>query len=225
MGFTNVVLLVITVSALCLYVLLTQKLEWESISIEDIALGRNIMSEPTYFTSIRIFITLMIWASIAFLYFDKVGLNIQVPVRGKIVPYHLVHSSRFTVFTVWCWVLQGVYFALATTITVLHHLNIDISSLVGSQGASVLGTVTWVFFELSFSVAYLVTFIVTFVLIPAAKHQGTPTQNFFRPMSLIMHNANVLFITFELLHNRLSFHPLHFPVVVLYGLTYTVFSW
>ncbi len=84
---------------------------------------------------------------------------------------------------------------------------------------------TWILFEVSFPVAFIVSSVVTFVLIPTAKKNNLPVHHFFLVPALLMHNANVAFMVFEIIANRLHFVLLHFPFTLLYGMAYSLFSW
>lgn len=84
---------------------------------------------------------------------------------------------------------------------------------------------TWVLFEIGFPMSFVVSSMVTFVLIPFAKKAHLPTDNFYVLVPLLMHNANILFMAIEIVVNRLPFAIWHFPFILLFGTSYTVFSW
>lgn len=73
--------------------------------------------------------------------------------------------------------------------------------------------------------SFLVSIIVTYVLIPDSKKRGDAVNILFKPVALLTHNANVVFMVFELLTNRLQFNAWHFIFAVSFGLVYVVFSW
>ena len=85
--------------------------------------------------------------------------------------------------------------------------------------------IAWVLFEVAFPIGFVVSSIVTFVLIPFAKTAGLPIDNFFVTTALLMHNANIIFMTLEFVLNKVPFAVWHFPFIVLYGMAYIVFSW
>jgi hypothetical protein len=85
--------------------------------------------------------------------------------------------------------------------------------------------ITWILFEISFPVSFIVSGVVTYVLIPSAKRAGLPVIHFYKIPSLLMHNANLLFMVIELILNRIPFVLYHFPFVLLYGIIYATFAW
>lgn len=90
---------------------------------------------------------------------------------------------------------------------------------------SLLSKIAWISYEISFPISFLVSMVVTYVLIPTAKKSELPVHAFFKPLPLIMHNANVLFMSIEFMTNQLPFNFWHFPFLVFYGMIYIVFSW
>lgn len=145
---------------------------------------------------------------------------ITVPARPPTISItvHLKHLSRITTFTVWSWILIGLYFGLTLYIT-------HCSDHLRSEPPAWLLHLAWVLYEVSFSVALLITVLVTFVLIPAAKHRGLPVVTFFNTPALLMHNANVVFMLLESACNRLPFLLPHIVFGVFYGVLYVVFAW
>ncbi len=65
----------------------------------------------------------------------------------------------------------------------------------------------------------------SFILIPAAKKLNGSADNFFAPMALLFHNANVLFMVFEMLSNRIPLTLSHLPFMLMYGMAYSAFAW
>lgn len=122
--------------------------------------------------------------------------------------------------------MQGLYFSLTAYCSYVYYMQQrgDSNSQLPSPSSTML-CVCWVLFEVCFSIAYIVSTIVSFVLIPTAKRNNMPTANFFRPMPLLMHNCNVLFMVIELLINKFSFSGWHFPFMLFFGMAYSMFSW
>jgi hypothetical protein len=120
-------------------------------------------------------------------------------------------------FTVWCWSLQGIYFAAAVYLGLAHILHWSVHPVVL--------TATPILYEISFATAYLVTFLVTYVLIPGTIRRGVNPTTFFKFFPLLMHNANALFMMTELLLNDIPFRFSHFPYIVFFGQAYVIFSW
>ena len=73
--------------------------------------------------------------------------------------------------------------------------------------------------------AFLVTTIVSFVLIPATENKGLSADNYYRPLPLVMHNFNVLFMSDRLGLNKLRFHLPHLAFAALWGIAYVFFAW
>jgi hypothetical protein len=181
-------------------------------------------SNMEYLTPFHMFILrlaqfIVCWASIVWLLIDKEGLYIDVDVRGKVKKVHLVQFSRFTPFTVWCWTLLSIYYALAV------YASYCVAYGLESSFNPAYIKITHLFFEISFAMAFLVTFIVTFILLPQAYNKGMRTDTFFYFLPLLFHNANVTFMTIEILTNKISIELEHFPFVICYGLAYILFSW
>lgn len=225
-GFASVLLILILSLTGCWYLITHNEMSWDKVDQKELGTS-HLLQNPFYFFLFRLSCGLIIWSTCLFLYFDRVGLKINVLTRGVVHALHLKHASRFSVFTVWCWSLQGIYFFLAClcTASVPAHLGNG-----GSDGLlfvlpKPLLNLTHVLFEVSFAVAYLVTFVVTFVLIPGTRSRNMPTDNFFSFLPLLFHNANVFFMLCEVLLNNTTIVASHFPFVVIYGSCYVVFSW
>ena len=166
----------------------------------------------------------VIWFSCAYIYLDKDGLTLDVATRDKLIKRMVLHGmERFSPFTVWCWSLLGFYFFLVSVAGVADIMNNDI--LLAVTTSSTYSGICTILFEVSFSVAFLVSSIVTYVLIPGCAKQGVPVDAFYKPFSLLFHNANVVFACLESLINTITFVPSHFVFVVLWGTMYVVFSW
>lgn len=80
----------------------------------------------------------------------------------------LMGLTRFTTFTVWCWTLMGVYFLMATGLSIVRVFVVGGEEhLHDNKSVPELALiVAWVLYELSFAMSLLVTAVVTFILIP-----------------------------------------------------------
>jgi len=121
--------------------------------------------------------------------------------------------------------LHGCYFLLAGTASLSLLLGTSLDKLIGAKWVESYCAITWVAYEVSFAVSFLVSIIVTYVLIPDSSKRGDAVNILFRPVALLTHNANVMFMVFELLVNKLQFNATHFTFAVEFGLLYTIFSW
>jgi len=222
MGFQSVFLVFVISLGLAILFLRSSDLGFERVN--QFSLGTsNLLNVQFPLLLYRVFCGLTTWSTIFFLLFDRVGLKIDVLTRGVVHTLHLKHATRFSVFTVWSWVLQGLYFLLACLCTLSvpsKHNTVLLFTL-----PKPLLILTQILFEVSFAIAYLVTVVVTFVLIPGTRSRNMPTDNFFQFLPVLFHNANVLFMLGEVLLNNVTIEVNHLPFVVLYGSCYVVFSW
>lgn len=219
-GFPTVSTVVLVVVVSCM--LMIYNLDWSHIDIVEITDVNSHMRLINSFELglIRFVFFATILISCIIVVVEPKGLNIQIFHRGATHKFNLRGFERYTMFTVWCWVAQGIYFGLAAYISLLHN-----PAHFSASANTRLFTVCKVFYEVSFSMAYLVTIIVTFILIPFGKARSMPVDNFFRRLALMMHNLNVMFMATEVALNRLSFDFDHIPFVVLFGCSYIIFSW
>ncbi len=71
----------------------------------------------------------------------------------------------------------------------------------------------------------MVSIIVSRIIIPSAKKNNLPTENFFKFNCLLLHNANIWFIAIEFILNCLYLQIYHLPFILMYGLFYAIFAW
>ena len=128
--------------------------------------------------------------------------------------------ARFTTFTVWSWLLQGIYFTLSAYISASH---LSLVPLNRELAQSVLDS-TWVLYEVCLSTSILITVVVTFVLFPVAIKAGSEKLLLYND-ALLMHNANIIFMVSELILTAVPVNPFHFVFAILWGALYVVFSW
>jgi hypothetical protein len=167
---------------------------------------------------------ILIFWSCLYIYLDKKGLDISLLTRGKVHDINLKPEGRFTAFTVWCWALQGIYFFFAI-LSSINHILVEYNQKPIFDIQKEILFITWVTFEISFAMSFLVTIVVTFVLIPSGIKKGINNDGMFKFFPLLFHNANVAFMVYEILTNKLKFSMNHFPFVLLYGCAYSIFSW
>lgn len=172
----------------------------------------------------RIIAAMIHISSALYIYCDRNGLKINVFTRGTFKTLHLMHIQRFSPFTVWCWLIQCLYFTLVGLLSIAKILSPD--SLKLFLPVSAVKLMVWILYEISFTSAYLVSIVVTYLLIPGLrlKFKGAEDE-FFKFFPLLFHNANVILICIESILNYIPFSTWHFPFLILYGLTYVTFSW
>lgn len=116
------------------------------------------------------------------------------------------------------------------------------SGIAGKSTSHYFSVVLWLFFEISSTFAWLVTTVVTFVLVPFSVgcyiivhlfvlerlsqiSKGDDGAVFQRWRGQVMHNANVVFMSTELLCSQFTMDWNHFPVGVLFASYYALLAW
>lgn len=136
------------------------------------------------------------------------------------IPIILDQTKRFSTFTVQCWCLWTLYMTAAAACSVLLWAGFSLESVPHPVFA-----VLWLSYEVSFVCSFLITSVVTFVLIPGKQANGGDAQFFFHWRPVVMHNVNVVIAGTELLLNGMTLRWAHFPISLLWGGYYVVFSW
>jgi len=202
--------------------------QWSPIDVETLANTQipSIVS-PFALAYFRLAAALTIWGTVLFIIFDPVGFPLVVLDENeseKIVKLHGL--SRLTTFTVWSWMLQGFYFTFATLCSFVKLYPSVFSSDMHSNCSDYMSPLAFILFEISFPVAFLVSSVVTFVLIPFERKNSPATfDGYFLFHNLLMHNANIIFMTVEFFANDLHFTFHHYVYMLIYGLSYIIFSW
>jgi hypothetical protein len=229
MGFPEVFGFCAVMTSAAIYVIISPEysdsMQWTSVNGYHIAASSTMLSSKILF-ALRLLAIVCHWWSILYIYLDRNGLNVTVLTReGTKKPLHLLHLERFSMFTVWCWTIQGIYFLLAG-IHSYHYLYNQTSTIpLTLDPTSPLSIVTWVLFELSFASAFMVSATVTFVLIPGLKARNMPTTTFYTFFGLLFHNANIILIVMDAMLNSIPVNSMHVPFGMLYAMSYVAFSW
>eukprot|EP00931_Biecheleriopsis_adriatica_P045756 TRINITY_DN26213_c0_g1_i1.p1 TRINITY_DN26213_c0_g1~~TRINITY_DN26213_c0_g1_i1.p1 ORF type:complete len:259 (-),score=22.38 TRINITY_DN26213_c0_g1_i1:104-880(-) len=122
---------------------------------------------------------------------------------------------QFSTFTRWCWMLEGVYFAVAS----LNHFFLGMPRLVQ------------VLFGMSLSSAVMVTTITYGVLVPGAVFMPLPKAKqgavtiLLSYQGHIMHSLNLVFILSDMWISGQTMQLADMPFGISWGLTYLVFEW
>lgn len=195
-------------------------LGWAECTVALVADPPAQLVRPAALLSLRFLRLAVVFAVLAASYMDE-GIEIE-PEGSKGIKVRIWGAGRFATFTVWCWTLQGLYFAL----TCYSFFLLEPGG-AGSGEFSLLAAVAVVLYETNLATSILVTVVVTFVLFPhAMKSSGDTNYNLLcRPAAVMMHNANVIFTVGELLLTGMPVHLSHFAFAVLLGCTYVVFAW
>lgn len=211
-----------------------KEMSWDGISTNDVVESKFSGVPALTLCILRALFAAVIWSSTTYLCIgkarfifivafsrnqiqlpmsDRTGLTISVILRNNSKKtIHLHGLERVTMFTVWSWIMQGLFFTGAC----LSYFGI---------GSTPFVMVVQILYEISFPVAFIVSLIVSFVLIPAAKKFTGSAENFYRTLPLLMHNANVVFMTVEMILNRIPLNYWHLPFILLYGMLYSIFAW
>jgi len=101
------------------------------------------------------------------------------------------------------------------------------SDATGVCISATYSAVFWVSFEVLYAFAWLVFFACWCALLPMAYCSGHhhDVSLLLNPLSLLLHNANVLIMEAELIFSDWSMRLEHFPFCLMFGMVYVVFSW
>lgn len=217
MGFFDVSLLVISLFIGSIYFIQNYNLELTNLTLENIISSNIITNE--FLLLFRLISFLIVVITLFIVINDSIGLKLAIPGRNGIIKHITLHGyERLSTFTVWSWILIGIYFGLTSYCGILSYFNYK------HYISNNILIISWILYELSFAVSYLITIVVTFVLIPSAKSRNSH-HVFFTTPSLLMHNANVILMTLDSLLNLLPYLYSHAVFGILYGLCYAIFSW
>lgn len=184
----------------------------------------NVVSLSTL-AIVRCVFVVITWATVYTAATDKNGnlvttiYNKNSKIKGPI-PIVLDCTRRFSTFTMQCWCLWTLYVTGAALCSLLLLFGYTLESVPHHVFAAL-----WLAYEVSFVCSFLVTSIVTFVLIPGKLATGDDAKFFFHWRPVVMHNINVLIAGTELLLNGMTLRWSHFPVALLWGGYYVMFSW
>jgi hypothetical protein len=217
MGLADVSVLVGVLLCSLLYLLRNSELQLDRIDAEIVS------TSPVVPTAVigayRLFMFAVVALTTTQICVDKNGLVISVfTASGKVKTVELLHFQRLTTFTVWCWILIGLY-SLCASLCSFGTL------FYGSCLSEQFVWLTAILFEAAFTFSFLVTSVVTFVLVPAAKAKNLPVKMFFTPIPVILHNLNSAFMAIEMILNKLPIAWTHLPFVQCFGLAYVLFAW
>ena len=220
MAFAEVALLVGAVIFLCFFTLGSLPPDTLLLSATDFVSSSFV--SVSVLACLRLFVTSIGLAACLFLLLDGEGITVHVLTSQNTTrSIHLKHLDRFTMFTVWCWCVLTLYFFCALCCSLFAYLAPHLISML----PPLLLSSTWILFEIAFATSFLVTVVSNFVLIPGGKAKGLNVDNFFKPVPLLMHNANALFMATELLLNKIPITLRHIPYIVLFGVAYILFAW
>mmetsp|Transcript_37823 Transcript_37823/g.69137 ORF Transcript_37823/g.69137 Transcript_37823/m.69137 type:complete len:319 (+) Transcript_37823:115-1071(+) len=125
-------------------------------------------------------------------------------------------------FTAQSWVLLGLYFAGASYLGFLHA---SANQPLSAPTLALLLRAVLVLWEIAAPNAMLVSTVVTYVIWPEVLAKGGPalTEGLRRPLVLMQHNANVVFVFANLALTATPLVASHAAIAPLFGLVYVVF--
>eukprot|EP00039_Didymoeca_costata_P001361 m.51855 g.51855 ORF g.51855 m.51855 type:complete len:320 (-) comp10758_c0_seq1:58-1017(-) len=145
----------------------------------------------------------------------------------KPVKFHMRGLHKLSTFTMHCWFVITLYFLGVSlcSLAVATGQTQKLEDALGKSTSHYFSVVLWLFFEISSTFAWLVTTVVTFVLVPFSISKGDDGAVFQRWRGQVMHNANVVFMSTELLCSQFTMDWNHFPVGVLFASYYALLAW
>jgi hypothetical protein len=142
MGFYSICGLISVVTIASLYTLCSHDLEWDKLSVSDIGASKVVANDTLL--KFRILCAVVIWSLNAYLLLDREGLAMLFKDRdGRNKVIKLIGLPRFSMCTLWCWTLEGLYFVLAA---VCSYLTVN-GSILPSYYQLLLARISWVLFE------------------------------------------------------------------------------
>jgi hypothetical protein len=224
MGFQGVLALVLAVSFASIAILVVNSNGPNQTRRDgtDISIGESSLLSMSSLILVRASFAAVIFSAAIYQYFEKQSIPVDLSHGNGITKrLYIRPRDRFCMFTMWAWLIQGIYYTSAVVIGYRQMTN-----TAAMKNANDLSTTAvQILFEISFTLAYLVTIAVNKVLVPASIARNDNPDNFFKPLPLLMHNANVLFITADMLLNEIPFIEFHFPYTALVGILYVLFTW
>lgn len=107
MSFKQVLNLCHFVLMMSLLIFATQDMEWERVQLHTIGDSRLSYISPLVLGLFRLFCALVVWGSLLYITFTRSPLFLTVMLRnGETKIVSLLHTQRYSMFTVWCWTLQ-----------------------------------------------------------------------------------------------------------------------
>ena len=134
----------------------------------------------------------------------------------KFEPFVMKGFWRLSTFTCWSFICLSITFLVLALCSWMEILGIQIPHIL------------LLFATLIYPVVYanslLVTLVVTFILIPSNQKMGHPLENWFKFPEQIMHNANIIVLTIELILGNLPIGIQSIPLITLFGISYVIYA-
>jgi len=138
----------------------------------------------------------------------------------------LAGRGKLLMFTNQCYTLQLAFFVGAICCSLELEDGTPLTErLLPAAAARAAPAAVWIAFEVSLPCACLVSLVFNFVILPAVEAAGGDTSLAFGPLSVLMHNLNLLPMATELLFNDLPLRPSHFSFAVAWGILHVLVGW
>lgn len=179
---------------------------------------------------IRAFIALGIFATTYWRIFQIKGASLVVPYlkqsKLKKMPIQMDGMKSQAMFTLWCWNLLGLSFALNSAITILSCIPSENHTAVHEMFLHpTTARIAIYLFEIVAPCSMLVSFVVRYALWPAAKKNGT-SHSLKGPIQLITHNVNIFSSLLEVgMLGRVPIQLKDMTIAPIYGCIYVYFTW
>jgi hypothetical protein len=136
---------------------------------------------------------------------------------SKLKPCKIWMKQNYTLlfFTVWSWLMLGLYFATSA------YLSFHDKSQISSDFLQLV-LISW---EIAAPNALLVSVVITFVIWPEMVSKGVDTTGLAKPTVLMQHNLNSIMVVLELFCGNTPLTLSHAAVAPIFGLIYVLFSW
>jgi hypothetical protein len=209
-----VVAFVGAVGAIC-YSQLPSSTNYESIATLETLTGSNLIDKKPL-AIIRLIFALIVFLT-QLIVFVGPGWeeNVNYPEGSKLKPCKIWMKGPTTLvfFTVWSWLMLGVYFLSASSLFFLSDESSDFRRMV---------LVCW---EVAAPNALLVSVVITFVIWPEMIKKKEPTDGLAKPTVLMQHNLNSVMVLLELFLGNTPLTLSHAAVAPIFGLCYVIFAW
>ncbi|KAJ1404292.1 hypothetical protein B484DRAFT_404835 [Ochromonadaceae sp. CCMP2298] len=145
MAFTDVVGLFHLILLLSAIIFLSQDLQWDKIDVQTLGESRFRAIPTLHLAVFRSLCATLVMGSTLYLTLSPTPLCVTVQLKGgrkKLVS--LLHFERFSMFTVWSWLMLGLYFSGAAYCSYV--------ALRGGAPSTLTLRVVWVLFEVCFPI-------------------------------------------------------------------------
>ena len=142
------------------------------------------------------------------------------------IPFELTHFKKaYYPFTCWSWNILTIHYMLNCYMI---YTSIIYGDAASSKVPTIIQTLAIVTWEISAPMTLLIGVVVKYALWPARMKEAGTGDIFMKPRALLTHNANVIMVMIDVCFVGgcgIPFELSHFPIVVLYGCSYVLFTY